>query len=124
MLSSFGESLSIENNVQGSTSYLENFIEIASEHPIFFKKHLDKIISAMYKVASTDSLDQGLRHLSMEFMVTFCEISPNLMKNISGFIDKLFPLCLKYMLTLEHDDEWLKQVFIFIKISITTMIQN
>jgi importin-5 len=115
MLSAFGDSLSLEDGVPSSTTYLETFIEIASEHPLFFKKYLDKMITAMFKVANSENLEQGLRHLAMEFMVTFCEISPNLMKGINGFVKNLFPLCLKFMLDLEYDEEeWMKQViFIF-----------
>lgn len=91
---------------QSAGAAIECFIEIAVSKPGFFTKHANNIIAAMFQIAKTADLDDSVRHLATEFMISLTEKSPSLIKKIPSFVDNLFPLCMSLMLDIEHDDDW------------------
>jgi hypothetical protein len=93
------------SDYQSANAAIECFIETAMPKPSFFSKHANMVISAMYQIAKTDSIDDSVRHLATEFMVSLTESSPNMIRKIPNFVDNLFPLCMSLMLDLEHNDE-------------------
>lgn len=93
-------------NVESAAASIESIIEIAVSQASFFKKHATTIVGAMYQIAKTSNLDDSVRHLAMEFMISLAETSPSLVKTIPQFVDNLFPLCMSMMLDIQDDEDW------------------
>ena len=54
---------------------LQSFIEIASSDAAFLRPHVDTLLSAAFAVAGA-KVDDNVRHLGLELMVTFAEGKP------------------------------------------------
>eukprot|EP01027_Heterolobosea_sp_BB2_P017416 GEZU01024672.1.p1 GENE.GEZU01024672.1~~GEZU01024672.1.p1 ORF type:complete len:931 (-),score=263.30 GEZU01024672.1:811-3603(-) len=105
MLSALGAALN-ERDSEGAQVAVESFIEIAEALPQFFKPKIIDVISAMFQIANTADLDESIRHLGMEFMITIAETAPTIVKKVPSFAQNLVPLCMNMMLDIEEDDEW------------------
>lgn len=95
-----------ESDYDAATTVVESFIEIAVQYPAFFKHHATTVIGAMFQIAKTEAVEENVRHLAMEYMVSLAESSPAMVKKIPSFVDNLFPLCMQMMVTLEDEKEW------------------
>ncbi|KAF0980794.1 hypothetical protein FDP41_013277 [Naegleria fowleri] len=96
-----------DNNTQNASSCIEMLIEVVVSQTSFFKQYASAVVQAMYQVASTTQIEDGVRHLAIEFMVSFSEASPGTVRRIPNFIENLLPLCMNLMLDIEHDEnEW------------------
>jgi hypothetical protein len=93
-------------NTESAAASIESIIEIAVSKASFFKKHAANVVGAMYQIAKTTNLDDSVRHLAMEFMISLAETSPSLVKKIPQFVDNIFPLCMSMMLDIQDDEEW------------------
>jgi len=54
---------------------LSSFIEIASSDAAFLRPHVDTLLSTAFAVAGAN-VDENVRHLGLELMVTFAECKP------------------------------------------------
>ncbi|KAL0479253.1 importin-beta [Acrasis kona] len=95
-----------QGNIYEASSAIESLIEIAVSKASFFSKHATQVMGAMYMIAKTDNLDDSVRHLAMEFMISLIETAPSFVKKLPQFVDQIFPLCMNLMLDLEDEDEW------------------
>jgi len=95
-----------QNNVYEASASIESLIEIAVSKASFFNKYATQVMSAMYMIAKTENLDDSVRHLAMEFMISLAEASPSLVKRLPQFVEQVFPLCMMLMLDIEEDEEW------------------
>lgn len=93
-------------NVEEAAASIESIIEIAVSQASFFKKHASTVVGAMYQIAKTENLDDSVRHLAMEYMISLAETSPSLVKKIPQFVDNLFPLCMTMMLDIQDEEDW------------------
>jgi hypothetical protein len=93
-------------NIESAAASIESLIEITVSQASFFKKHATSVIGAMYTIAKTANLDESVRHLAMEFMISLAETSPSMVKKIPQFVDNVFPLCMTMMLDIADDDDW------------------
>lgn len=90
----------------GARLALEELIDVADAAPQFFKTQMQVALEAMYTVASTKALEDSLRHLAVEFLVTLTEKAPAMVRKMPAFTQHLFPLALNMMLETEDNQEW------------------
>ncbi|PRQ37188.1 hypothetical protein RchiOBHm_Chr4g0399771 [Rosa chinensis] len=63
----------------------------------------------MLHVAEAESLEEGTRHLAIEFVITLAEASeraPGMMRKLPLFISRLFAILMKMVLDIEDDPSW------------------
>jgi len=82
---------------------LEVFVEVAESQTKFLKRHLAECVTGMIAIASNTSLDDSLRHLALEFLLTIAEGAPTLARKMPRFCADTVPVALAMMLELECD---------------------
>lgn len=85
------------------------FVNIAEIDPKFLKSHLADIVNLALQVAQTADLSGGLRHLSLEFLVTLMEAreqAPGILKKVPFVYERLFGILLHMLLDIEDFPEW------------------
>ncbi|PSC74524.1 ARM repeat-containing [Micractinium conductrix] len=108
LLACVGRALN-EGDETAAQEAIEMFIEIAEAHPRFLRKQLLEVVGAMLQIAETDSLDEGVRTLAAEFLVTLCEArekAPGMMRKLPQFADRLFNCMVGFLLDVEDDPQW------------------
>ncbi|GAB4835111.1 hypothetical protein Ancab_000019 [Ancistrocladus abbreviatus] len=88
---------------------LELLIELAGTEPRFLRRQLVDVVGSMLQIAEAYSLEEGTRHLAIEFVVTLAEArerAPGMMRKLPQFISRLFGLLMKMLLDLEDDPAW------------------
>ncbi|KAG6605836.1 importin-5 [Cucurbita pepo subsp. pepo] len=108
MMSTLMEAL---NNGQEATAQeaLELLIELAGTEPRFLRRQLVDVVGSMLQIAEAESLDEGTRHLAIEFVITLAEArerAPGMMRKMPQFISRLFAILMKLLLDIEDDRAW------------------
>nr|DAD30144.1 TPA_asm: hypothetical protein HUJ06_031612 [Nelumbo nucifera] len=88
---------------------LELLIELAGTEPKFLRRQLVDVVGAMLQIAEADSLEEGTRHLAIEFVITLAEArerAPGMMRKLPQFIHRLFGILMKMLLDIEDDPAW------------------
>ncbi|TKY60023.1 Importin-5 protein [Spatholobus suberectus] len=88
---------------------LELLIELAGTEPRFLRRQLVDVVGAMLQIAEADSLEEGTRHLAIEFVITLAEArerAPGMMRKLPQFISRLFAILMKMLLDIEDDPAW------------------
>lgn len=88
---------------------LEMFIEVAGTEPGFLRRQLVNVVSSMLQIAEADQLEEGTRHLAVEFLITLAEArerAPGMMRKLPQFASRLFAALLKMLLDIEDDRAW------------------
>ncbi|KAF8396002.1 hypothetical protein HHK36_017613 [Tetracentron sinense] len=88
---------------------LELLIELAGTEPRFLKRQLVNVVGSMLQIAEADSLEEGTRHLAIEFVITLAEArerAPGMMRKLPQFISRLFAILMKMLLDIEDDPAW------------------
>ncbi|QHO38440.1 Importin [Arachis hypogaea] len=75
------------------------------------KTHLNSVdvVGAMLQIAEAESLEEGTRHLVIEFVITLTEArerAPGMMRKLSQFISRMFAILMKMLLDIEDDPAW------------------
>ncbi|PRQ33130.1 putative TOG domain-containing protein [Rosa chinensis] len=87
------------------------FIELAGTHPSLLSRN-GQIIRAMLQIAEAiDVLEQGTRHLAIEFLITLAkagERAPWIMRNSVQFVGLLFSILMRMVSDVEDDPLWHK----------------
>ena len=60
-------------------------VEIAETHTRFLKKHIDACVNGMLSIAGNAALDDSLRHLALEFLLTVAENAPSMARKLPSF---------------------------------------
>eukprot|EP01102_Stenamoeba_stenopodia_P001227 TRINITY_DN1105_c0_g1_i3.p1 TRINITY_DN1105_c0_g1~~TRINITY_DN1105_c0_g1_i3.p1 ORF type:complete len:762 (-),score=222.20 TRINITY_DN1105_c0_g1_i3:1190-3475(-) len=97
-----------EQKEEEATAAIEVFIDLAEVEAVFLRPHIAAVVNAMLQIASAPSLDEALRHLGIEFLVTLCESRPGMTKKIPDFIQRTIPVILQMMVDLEENPAWNK----------------
>ncbi|ONK65480.1 uncharacterized protein A4U43_C07F37540 [Asparagus officinalis] len=108
MMRTLTESL---NSGQESTAQeaLELLIELAGSEPRFLRRQLPEVIGAMLQIAEADGLEEGTRHLAVEFVITLAEArerAPGMMRKLPQFVGRLFAVLMKMLLDIEDEPAW------------------
>nr|XP_016448815.1 PREDICTED: importin-5-like [Nicotiana tabacum] len=88
---------------------LELLIELAGTEPRFLRRQLVDVVGAMLQVAEAESLEEGTRHLAIEFVITLAEArerAPGMMRKLPQFISRLFAILMKMLLDVEDEAVW------------------
>ncbi|KAL5976762.1 Importin-5 [Asimina triloba] len=88
---------------------LELLIELAGTEPKFLRRQLADVVGAMLQIAEADGLEEGTRHLAIEFVITLAEArerAPGMMRKLPQFIGRLFAILMKMLLDIEDDPAW------------------
>ncbi|KAD4384200.1 hypothetical protein E3N88_24368 [Mikania micrantha] len=99
------------NGGQESTAQeaLELLIELAGTEPRFLRRQLVEVVGSMLQIAEADTLEEGTRHLAIEFVITLAEArekAPGMMRKLPQFISRLFGILLKMLLDIEDEHAW------------------
>lgn len=108
MMRTLTESL---NSGQEATAQeaLELLIELAGTEPRFLRRQIIDVVGAMLQIAEAESLDEGTRHLAIEFVITLAEArerAPGMMRKLPQFISRLFANLMRMLLDVEDDPLW------------------
>eukprot|EP01128_Nolandella_sp_AFSM9_P008531 TRINITY_DN5238_c0_g1_i1.p1 TRINITY_DN5238_c0_g1~~TRINITY_DN5238_c0_g1_i1.p1 ORF type:complete len:1167 (+),score=310.57 TRINITY_DN5238_c0_g1_i1:174-3503(+) len=87
---------------------LKLFIELAETDPGFFKLSINDVANAMLKLATEKTLDNSIRQLSMEFLVSLSLCKASLMRSVPEFSQRYVNACLEMLTDLDTDslEEW------------------
>ncbi|XP_019093862.1 PREDICTED: importin-5 [Camelina sativa] len=88
---------------------LELLIELAGTEPRFLRRQLLEVVGSMLQIAEAESLEEGTRHLAIEFVITLAEArerAPGMIRKLPHFISKLFSVLMHMLLDIEDDPAW------------------
>lgn len=88
---------------------LELLIELAGTEPRFLRRQIVDVVSSMLQIAEAESLEEGTRHLAVEFVITLAEArerAPGMMRKFPQFIQRLFAILMNMLLDIEDDPAW------------------
>ena len=88
---------------------LELLVELAGSEPRFLRRQIMDVVGAMLQIAEAESLEEGTRHLAIEFVITLAEArerAPGMMRKLPQFIRRLFGLLMNMLLDVEDDPAW------------------
>ncbi len=85
---------------------LQILVELADVEPTFLRPHLTTVVNAMLTIANTKQLQDGIRQLGLEFLVTLAEQRAGMVRKVPNFVQNLVPVVLNFMLDIEEDPEW------------------
>ena len=99
------------NSVQEAIAQdaLELLIELAGTEPRFLRRQIVDVVGAMLQISEAESLEEGTRHLAIEFVVTLAEArerAPGMMRKLPQFVKKLFGVLMNLLLDIEDDAAW------------------
>ncbi|KAL6511136.1 hypothetical protein OROGR_022260 [Orobanche gracilis] len=108
MMKTLTESL---NSGQEATAQeaLELLIELAGTEPRFLRRQIVDVVGSMLQIAEAEGLEEGTRHLAIEFVITLAEArerAPGMMRKLPQFISRLFTNLMKMLLDVEDDPAW------------------
>ncbi|GAA0141371.1 transporter [Lithospermum erythrorhizon] len=108
MMRTLTESL---NSGQEATAQeaLELLIELAGTEPRFLRRQIVDVVGSMLQIGEAESLEEGTRHLAIEFVITLAEArerAPGMMRKLPQFISRLFSILMKMLLDIEDDPAW------------------
>ncbi|XP_076913709.1 uncharacterized protein LOC143572424 isoform X2 [Bidens hawaiensis] len=88
---------------------LELLIELAGTEPRFLRRQLVEVVGSMLQIAEAETLEEGTRHLAIEFVITLAEArerAPGMMRKLPQFISRLFGILLQMLLDIEDEPAW------------------
>ncbi|KAM0952064.1 putative importin-beta domain, armadillo-like helical, TOG domain, importin beta family [Dioscorea sansibarensis] len=88
---------------------LELLIELAGTEPRFLRKQLPDVVGSMLQIAEAPQLEEGTRHLAVEFVITLAEArerAPGMMRRLPQFVARLFSVLIKMLLDIDDGSSW------------------
>ena len=94
-----------DNDEFSARAALEHLISLVDSNVNFLRDRINDIAEMALTICGSEGLEEGTRHLGMEFLVSVAEKSPGLARKMR-MADKIIPVCMQFMLTIEEDDGW------------------
>ncbi|KAM3384743.1 hypothetical protein ACQJBY_009012 [Aegilops geniculata] len=88
---------------------LELLVELAGAEPRFLRRQIADVAGAMLQIAEAPQLEDGTRHLAVEFVITLAEArerAPGMMRRLPQFVGRLFQVLMQMLLDVEDDPAW------------------
>jgi hypothetical protein len=85
---------------------MQALVEIATIAPTFLRNVLDQVTSLTVTTACNAQLDDDLRQMATEVLISKAEAAPGMMRKHAGFQQAFIPMCFQLMLEIEEDEEW------------------
>ncbi|KAJ7976391.1 importin-5-like [Quillaja saponaria] len=108
MMQTLTEALNCGQEVTAQDA-LELLIELAGTEPRFLRRQIVDVVGSMLQIAEAESLEEGTRHLAIEFVITLAEArerAPGMMRKLPQFIRRLFVILMNMLLDVEDDPAW------------------
>eukprot|EP00698_Gefionella_okellyi_P011181 TRINITY_DN2935_c0_g1_i1.p1 TRINITY_DN2935_c0_g1~~TRINITY_DN2935_c0_g1_i1.p1 ORF type:complete len:1109 (-),score=299.02 TRINITY_DN2935_c0_g1_i1:650-3934(-) len=97
----------VANEESSTRAALEVLIGLAETEPTFLRQHLVLVVSTMTTIAQTNDLDDSIRQLAMEFLMTLAESASSMVRKMGTFVQQVFPIGLSFMLERDEDtSDW------------------
>ncbi|KAK1281696.1 hypothetical protein QJS10_CPB22g01251 [Acorus calamus] len=109
MMQTLNEAL---NSGQEATAQevLELLIDLAGTEPKYLRRQLPDIVGVMLQIAEAAALEEGTRHLAVEFVITLAEArerAPGMVRRlVPQFIGRLFAVLMGMLLDVEDVAVW------------------
>lgn len=100
------------NHGQEATAHeaLELMIDLAGTEPRFLRRQIVEVVGSMLQIAEAeDRLEEGTRHLAIEFVITLAEArekAPGMMRKLPQFVQRLFGILMKLLEDIEDEPAW------------------
>lgn len=68
-----------------------------------------EVVGSMLQIAEAETLEEGTRHLAIEFVITLAEArerAPGMMRKLPQFISRLFAILMQMLLDIEDEPAW------------------
>ncbi|GAB2211296.1 hypothetical protein Droror1_Dr00016589 [Drosera rotundifolia] len=88
---------------------LELLIDLAGTEPRFLRRRIVDVVGAMLQIAEAEHLEEGTRHLAIEFVITLAEArekAPGMMRKMPQFVHRLFAILMKMLCDIEDKPAW------------------
>ncbi|XKL61021.1 hypothetical protein PGB90_008078 [Kerria lacca] len=88
-------------------SVLKSFVDLCESSPKYLRPEIAAVTELCLKVFSNEDLENDIRHLALEVIVTLCEVGSVMMRKESpSYISTLILCVLKMMTDVEEDENW------------------
>jgi hypothetical protein len=108
MMRALAESLNCGNEGSAQEA-LEMMIELAGAEPRFLRRQLPDVVGSMLQIAEAPGLEDGTRHLAVEFVVTLAEArerAPGMMRKLPRYVGRLFAVLMTMLLDVQDEPAW------------------
>ncbi|KAG8062221.1 hypothetical protein GUJ93_ZPchr0003g18203 [Zizania palustris] len=108
MMRALAESLNCGNEGSAQEA-LEMMIELAGAEPRFLRRQLPDVVGSMLQIAEAPGLEDGTRHLAVEFVVTLAEArerAPGMMRRLPRYVGRLFAVLMTMLLDVQDEPAW------------------
>lgn len=108
MMQTLNEALNSDQEATAQDA-LELLIDLAGSEPRFLRRQLVEVVDSMLHIAEAETLEEGTRHLAVEFVITLAEArerAPGMMRKLPQFIERLFAILMKMLLDIEDESVW------------------
>ncbi|KAF0913161.1 hypothetical protein E2562_020287 [Oryza meyeriana var. granulata] len=108
MMRALAESLNCGNEGSAQEA-LEMMIELAGAEPQFLRRQLPDVVGSMLQIAEAPGLEDGTRHLAVEFVVTLAEVrerAPGMMRRLPRYVGRLFAVLMTMLLDVQDEPAW------------------
>ncbi|GJN23631.1 hypothetical protein PR202_gb11295 [Eleusine coracana subsp. coracana] len=108
MMRALAESLNCGNEGSAQEA-LEMMIELAGAEPRFLRRQLPDVVASMLQIAEASGLEDGTRHLAVEFVVTLAEArdrAPGMMRKLPRYVGRLFAVLMTMLLDVHDEPAW------------------
>jgi importin-5 len=108
MMHALAESLN-SGNEGSAQEALEMMIELAGAEPRFLRRQLLDVVASMLQIAEAPGLEDGTRHLAVEFVVTLAEArdrAPGMMRKLPRYVGRLFAVLMTMLLDVHDEPAW------------------
>ena len=98
-------SASVANS--GDDTVLQSFLDFCQRQPKMLRGSLEQIIGLSLNIASTTDLDDKIRQLGLEIVLTLAEEAPTMIrKRASRFIQPIIQQVLAFLVDVEDEEDW------------------
>jgi hypothetical protein len=91
---------------------LELFVDIAELQASFLKPYLQPIFTAMVNMCTNPDMDDSVKQLALEFLVTLAESKPGLVRKFPKYVETVVPIVINFMLEVEENSRWNEGTFL------------
>ncbi len=81
---------------------LQVFVSLAGDEATFLRPHIVPLAAAMFHILGAAEVDNEVKHMALEFLVTISESRSGLVKKIPNFLATLLPLLLQMLVELDN----------------------
>ncbi|EKX36526.1 hypothetical protein GUITHDRAFT_117306 [Guillardia theta CCMP2712] len=93
-----------------SRTCLSALIDLTAQDPGFVKPSIEQLLASAHAVTGNAEVDDDLRSLAMELIVTYVENKPALARKIPQLTENCLPVMMSMVEAIEEEADWYKNV--------------